>query len=141
MKKVTWEVLSLGVLAREAFWYTAISAVALVIDLGVLVLLTEIGTHYLVAATVAFLLGMFVVYLASVRWIFIWRTHREEKHIEVGIFLATGLVGLLLNTGVMWALTSVLGIYYLFSKLVAVGFVFTWHFVSRKLTLFTPWKA
>ena len=140
MEKVTQGTLSLGVLAREVFWYTAASAVALVVDLAALVLLTEAGVHYLVAATVAFLLGMLVVYLASVCWIFDWRTHRDRKHIEVAVFLGTGVVGLLLNLGIMWLLTSVLGVFYLFSKLVSVGFVFTWHFISRRLMLFTPWN-
>lgn len=140
MEKVTGGDLTLRALARELVGYTAASAVALVVDLGVLVALTESGVHYLAAATLAFLAGMLVVYLASVRWIFPWRTHRERKHIEVGVFIATGIVGLLLNLGIMWLLTSALGVFYLISKLVSVGFVFTWHFVSRRLILFTSWK-
>lgn len=141
MGKVTHRTLSLGVLFREFLGYTAASAVALVVDLGILVLLTESGVHYLIAATLAFIAGMLVVYLASVRWIFTWRTHESRQHIEVGVFVVTGVIGLLLNLGIMWLLTSVLGIFYLFSKLVSVGFVFTWHFVSRKLILFTSWKG
>jgi putative flippase GtrA len=127
-------------LIRELIGYTAASVVALAVDLAVLVLLTESGVHYLVAATTAFLAGMFVVYLASVKWIFSWRTHRERRHIEAGVFLATGAIGLLLNLGIMWTLTSALGFYYLYSKLVSVGVVFAWHFVSRKLILFTHWN-
>jgi len=140
MGKVTHGTLPLRVLIREFLGYTAASAVGLVVDLGVLVLLTEAGFHYLLSATLAFLAGMLVVYLASVRWIFLWRTHGERQHLEVGVFVATGVIGLLLNLGIMWLLTSVLGVFYLFSKLVSVGFVFTWHFASRKLILFTPWR-
>lgn len=128
---------SWSALVREVLGYTVASAVALVVDLALLVFLTEAGVHYLLAATIAFLVGMLVVYLASVRWIFSWRSHKERKHIEIGVFLLTGLIGLLLNLGILWILTSVFGIFYLLSKFVSVGFVFTWHFVTRKLLLFT----
>lgn len=140
MEKVAQAALNLRSLFRELVGYTAASAVALVVDLAVLIALTESGVHYLAAATLAFLAGMVVVYVASVRYIFSWRTHRERQDIEVGVFVATGVVGLLLNLGIMWLLTSVVGLFYLISKLVSVGIVFTWHFASRKLILFTSWK-
>jgi putative flippase GtrA len=128
----------LGQLVREFVGYTAASAVALAADLATLVFLVEQGVHYLTAATVAFLIGLGIVYLASVRWIFGWRSYGTRPHLEIGFFLFTGAVGLVMNLAIMWVGVDVLGLWYLIPKAISVGFTFTWNFVSRKLMLFTP---
>jgi putative flippase GtrA len=124
-------------LGREFVGYTAASAVALIVDLGTLVFLVGQGMQYLIAATIAFLAGMIVVYFASVKWIFGWRSYKERVTSEISIFLFTGVVGLGINLGILWLGTSVLGIYYLYAKAASVAIVFTWNFLSRKLMLFT----
>ena len=128
----------LKVLIAEFVGYTAASAVALVADLGTLMLLVRHGVAYLLAATASFLIGMLIVYLASTWWIFSWRAHKGRPHMEVGFFLFTGAVGLAMNLGIMWVGTTLLGLYYLIPKIVSVAFVFTWNFLSRKVILFTP---
>ena len=122
----------------EFIAYTAASAIALAVDVGTLVLFVEHGVHYLLAGAVAFLLGLLVVYLASIWWIFSWRTYRQDQRLEAGVFLFTAAVGLVLNLGIMWIGTDILDLYYLVPKAVSVAFVFSWNFLSRKLMLFTP---
>jgi putative flippase GtrA len=129
---------SLRELGREFIGYTAASAVALVVDLGTLVFLVDQGVHYLLAATIAFLIGMLVVYVASIRWIFGWRSYKERVRFEIGFFLFTGVVGLGINLGILWLGAEVLGVYYLYAKAASVAIVFSWNFLSRKLMLFTP---
>ena len=125
-------------LVGEFVRYTAVSAIALVVDLVVLTLLVEAGLHYLLAATVAFIIGMVVVYAASINWVFNWRRHEGRPPFEFSVFVLIGLAGLALNLLIMWVGTDVLGFYYLLSKILSVAVVFTWHFVARKLLLFTP---
>lgn len=124
-------------LLGEFLRYTAVSALGLVADLAVLMVLVEAGTHYLLAAAAAFITGMVIVYGASISWVFAWRQHGERPPIEFTVFVFTGLIGLCFNLLVMWLGTEVLGLYYLASKAVSVAIVFTWHFASRKLLLFT----
>ena len=125
-------------LVAEFIGYTAASAVALVADLGTLTLLVSHGVYYLVAATISFLVGLVIVYLASTWWIFSWRSYEGKPRIELGFFLFTGVVGLALNLGIMYVGTALLGFYYLIPKLVSVAFVFAWNYLSRKIVLFTP---
>ena len=121
---------------HEFIRYFAASFVALAVDIGVLWLLTSIfGVEYLLSAAVSFLLGLTIVYLASIYWIFETRNMRSPG-VEFGIFLIIGLIGLGINEGVLWLLTGGLGLYYLVSKIASVFIVFSWNFLARKYFLF-----
>ncbi len=116
--------------------YFLASLVGLAVDAGLLIFLTEvIGLHYLVSATISFLAGLGVVYWLSIKWVFSQRVWRDFKS-EFLIFGLIGIVGLILNNTILWLLTDKLGLYYLLSKVVAVGLVFNWNFLARKLSLF-----
>ncbi|MEW8692484.1 MAG: GtrA family protein [Candidatus Thiodiazotropha endolucinida] len=124
-------------LQNEFFKYLIASGVALVIDVGSLFLLTDIfGFHYLTSATLSFSLGILSIYLFSISWVFSKRRFSEKK-IELFLFILIGIVGLLINAFGMYLFTSVIGIYYLYSKAFTTLVVFSWNFGARKLALFT----
>jgi len=125
-----------GTNTREFFRYVAASLLALAIDTGTLALLTSAaGVRYLISAPIAFLLGLLVVYILSITWVFERRDVRNVAA-EFGLFLIIGLVGLGINEGVLWVLTGVFGLFYLISKIASVIIVFTWNFFARKRLLF-----
>ena len=70
----------------QFFRYAAISAVALIFDVGLLMALVQLGLHYLQAATLGFLFGVTVVYLGSITWVFKKRAVPNRKR-EVTTFL------------------------------------------------------
>jgi putative flippase GtrA len=120
---------------HEFIRYFVASLIALVIDTGVLVVLTSIvGISYLISGAVAFMCGLAVTYMLSIWWVF------ERRHARAGfeffVFFVIGLTGLLINELVLWALTGGLGVYYLFSKVASAGIVFLWNFFARKYVLF-----
>ena len=124
------------ILAAELVRYFGASFVALLVDVTVLVVATEIfGLHYLLAATLGFAAGIFVIYELSVRWVF---AHRSiaQKPLEMGVFLFTGIVGLGLNALIIFLLTEHAALHYGVSKFGAAGVVFTFNFGARKLALF-----
>ncbi|MEN8175697.1 MAG: GtrA family protein [Pseudomonadota bacterium] len=119
--------------------YLLAGGLAFLVDAGLVFGLTEVaGWHYMVSATAGFAAGLVVNYLLCIRWVF---SHRalENRRLEMTIFASIGLVGLLLNDGVIWLLTEGAGIHYMASKLAATGVVFAFNFLSRKLMLFTHW--
>ncbi|MGA2975213.1 MAG: GtrA family protein [Spirochaetia bacterium] len=113
-----------------------VSMFAFSIDFGVLALLTEIvRLHYLVSAAFSFILGTTVSYLLSILWVFDRRRYSSPA-LEYAVFVLVGVVGLGLNEAFLWAITEMLGIYYLVSKIIAASLVFFWNFAARRFILF-----
>jgi len=124
-------------LGRQLVSYTAAGGVAFVADFGTLVFAVEyLGLHYLIAATGGFCVGAVVCYVLSLRWAF--DEHRyASRTIEMGIFVAIGVVGVALNNSVMWGLVEFAHVSYAHSKFVAAGFVLLFNFAARRMILFS----
>lgn len=121
---------------HEFVRYFAASLVALIVDAGLLVLLTSgVGVPYLWSGAIAFLAGLATVYFLSVRWVFSKRTLADAR-MEAIVFAVIGLVGLGINELVLYGLTGVLGFHYGLAKIASVGLVFSWNFGARKYLLF-----
>lgn len=122
----------------QLFRYVFVGGTAFVADFGSLYLLTEYaGLHYLVSATIAFVIGLAVNYLFSTLWVFQARKVRNP-YMEFLFFALIGVVGLGLNTLIMYVFTDLLAVYYLLSKIISTFLVFMWNFLARKYLLFNP---
>lgn len=120
----------------QFFRYTVVGGAAFVIDFGLLYALTHYGgLYYLTSATLAFVVGLIINYTFSVLWVFSKRAV-SNRWVEFGLFALVGVLGLGLNDLSMWLLTSVAGLYYLYSKLITTALVFVWNFAVRKVSLF-----
>ena len=127
-------------LMRQFVQYILVGGLAFVVDFITLFLLTEkFALHYLVSASVAFLLGLVTNYLLCVAWIFDYRALQNQAH-EFAIFSLIGLVGLLLNSLLMYGFTDFLGFYYLLSKAGAAALILFFNFFFRRLLLFSERK-
>lgn len=127
--------------ARELISYAAVSAIAFACDVGTLAFLVQVlHWHYLVAASVAFVVGALVAYLLSVRYVFRFR-RIDDRRLEFAGFAAIGAIGLAVNAGVMFAGVEWLHLHYLLAKILAGGFTFVLNYVVRRVTLFTPLQA
>lgn len=116
--------------------YGLAGSIAFTVDIIALFLLTEFaGIHYLIAAVIAFCLGIITIYVLSVTWVFSKRTF-SNKHHEFWIFALIGIVGLGLNELIMWTVTEFAHLHYMLSKLISTGIVFFWNFFNRKYILF-----
>jgi putative flippase GtrA len=121
---------------REFVRYFVSSALALVVDVGALFVLTSVlSVPYLYSGAVAFLAGLMVIYLLSIYWVFERRTVRNPAA-EFIVFAVIGVVGLGINEAMLYTLTGLAGFYYLVSKIGSVCVVFAWNFLARKYLLF-----
>ena len=120
----------------QLFRYTLVGGVAFMVDFATLYLLTEYASlHYLLSATVGFLLGLVTNYILSLLWIF--RKRRlQSRSLEFAIYGWIGVIGMGLNALIMWLFTEHLAFHYLGSKIVAAAVVFFWNFFARKFALF-----
>ena len=130
-----------GNIIYQFFRYFFAGGTAFIVDFSLMIILKEFaGLHYLAAATVSFLVALFVNYLISVNWVF--NIHKRNKvSYELIIFLTTGAIGLLINDGVIWALREKINIDYRIAKLIATCIAFFWNFLSRKIILFNKFEA
>jgi putative flippase GtrA len=130
-----------GAYSRELIRYGGVSACAFVIDAGLLWLLAkQAGIHYLVAATISFLVGGLVAYLLSIRFVFIER-RLQTRSIEGTTFIALGLVGLAVNTAVMALAVETMAAPLLVAKMASASLTFAVNFLLRKHLLFTRGRA
>jgi putative flippase GtrA len=128
-------------LFREGWKYLLASAIALVIDYGVLIALTKFfGIYYLVSAAIGFCIGCAASYVLSVRFVF--ATRRVTNHrAELAIFFLIGLLGLAVNECVMKLSVDVIGVSYIVAKIPAIGLSFIFNFFIRRTLLFSGEKA
>lgn len=125
-----------GILLQQFSRYVIVGGLAFMIDFGSLYSLTEFaGFHYLISATVAFLLGLLTNYCLCRLWVFDRRT-MESAPLEFLIFAVIGIVGLGLNEAIMWFVGEVIQLHYLIGKVISAGIVLIWNFGARKFILF-----
>ncbi|MBM3492483.1 MAG: GtrA family protein [Alphaproteobacteria bacterium] len=123
----------IAILDGEFQRYFLVSLTALAIDASLLLLLTSVGDlHFLAANANAFLAGSLAAYLGSVAWVF---RHRRfgQGALEVPVFIAIGLAGLLVNETVLWTAASGNGQPLEIAKALAAAASFGFNFVMRKL--------
>ena len=97
---------------------TLASFLAFGIDIALLWMLVELsGLAYLAAAAIAFMVAMSVHYVISRIWVF--AGSRRGMATGYLYFLINAGIGLVVTLAVFWALLELLGIHYLFARLVA----------------------
>jgi putative flippase GtrA len=116
--------------------YLIVGFIAFGVDFATLYILTDIfGVHYLLSNVFGFILGLLSNYYLSIKWVFAHRKMENRKK-EFFAFTAIGVIGLLINQLVMWSLTDLAEVYYLYSKIAATGVVFFWNFFARRYGVF-----
>lgn len=122
---------------HELFGYAVASGIALSVDVSMLALLAGPGGwHYLPASIVAFISGGLVAYTLSVKFVF--QQHRvARRSLEVIGFVALGVIGVAINSLVLWLAIQVAGIGLLVAKFCAAGCTFATNFALRRRLLFT----
>lgn len=124
-------------IGRQMIRYVAAGGIAFVADFTTLVAAVQLlHLHYLVAATLGFLVGVVVCYALSLRWAFDEHSYRSRT-LEMVLFAAIGVVGLVLNNFVMWGLVEFVHLSYPAAKVVAAAFVLVFNFAARRSILFS----
>lgn len=114
--------------------YLIVGGLATIVEWGCFYLLGNfLGTHYLVATALAFLVSTFANWLFG-RWMLFKKAQGIFKEL-LKIYL-TSIAGLLLNLGIMWLAVEWCGVHKMAAKIIATGIVFFWNFLIRKLVIY-----
>jgi hypothetical protein len=124
-------------LLHESWKYFLTSVLALAVDYGVLIGLTEFAHfNYLVSNAIGFCAGLVVGYALSITVVFTQRRLTSRRLEFIGFFLI-GVVGLGVNELMMKLGVETFGLSYVLAKIPAAGVSFVYNFIARRLILFT----
>ena len=98
--------------------------------------LCEKWMNYMIAAAIAFIVGLAANYVLSIWFVFSESKQVTNKLKEFIVYAVIGVIGLLLTEVIMYILTDLCHLYFLLSKIVAAAIVLVWNFVARKKILY-----
>lgn len=125
MKKLIQQIMKFGVVGFLCFF----------IDYGIMVALTELlGVPYLISSAISFTVSVIVNYILSVKLVF-ETDENADKRKEFILFVVFSILGLLLNSFIMWLTQDVMGIDYRIGKIGATAIVMVYNFITRKIFL------
>ncbi len=122
-------------LLMQIMKFVIVGGIATVIDFAVLVLLKEVfGIKAVIANVISFTVSLIYNYIASVKWVFDVNKEQDKKT-QFIVFVVLSIIGLGINTFIVWLCDAVLKIYYLVGKVVATALVMIFNFITRKIFL------
>lgn len=105
-----------------------------VIDFGLLYILTDFfNLHYLLSATISFVMAATYNFSLNRTWTF---KSRGKRRRQLPIFFGIAVAGILLNLGIMYFSVDHLGIHYMLGKVIATAVVTVWNFLGNKYITF-----
>lgn len=124
----------------QFFRYIFVGGFAFAVDAAAL-WLSERFMNYMLAAAVAFVAGLAANYILSVCFVFSESGEVENRAKEFIAYAVIGVIGLGLTELIMYLLTDICGLYFMFSKVFAAAAVLVWNFAARKKFLYTNGKV
>lgn len=113
--------------------YFFVGGIAAGVNIGLLFILTEIcNINYVISNVIAFIFGLIVNYYLSKKIVFT-NDNSINKVFEFIMYAIIGVVGLGIDTLMLWIFTDKFKIYYMLSKIISTIITFVWNFIARKL--------
>jgi putative flippase GtrA len=124
-----------GDFVRKFWLYFAVGGISALLDWALFALfLYGADLHYLISATLSFIIATGVNYVLSVKYVFQGGRRSRGEQIFL-VYFASG-VGILINLIVLSALIEFVGLHPMVAKLVGTGSTFGWNFGARYYWIF-----
>ncbi len=114
--------------------YLVVGGLSFCVDIGAFVLLQSADVPVIPASITSFVAATGANYALSTTLAF--QSGRFRRHIELVRFLGVVLVGLVLNTALVWLFVYPLGVQPVLAKIVVVPIVLVWNYLGRRLLVF-----
>ena len=120
--KLLMQILKFGVVGGTAF----------IIDYGIFTILSQLlGIHYLIASIISFSISVIYNYILSIKWVF--DVSKKQTSKEFIIFIILSVIGLGLNSLIMYVSVDLMHIHEMISKIIATAIVMVYNFITRKI--------
>lgn len=119
-------------LLNQILKFGLVGGTAFVIDYVLLYLCTEfLHIHYLISSIISFTVSVIFNYILSIKWIFDVKKKQDVK--DFVIFIILSVIGLGINSLIMYVMVEKFGVYYMLSKIVSTAVVMVYNFITRKI--------
>lgn len=113
--------------------FLVVGGTSFLIDYGVMIVLTEkLGIHYMISSILSFLFSVVYNYVLSIYWVF---AVQKKDCYATFLFVLLSIVGVFLNSYIMWGLVKKAFMDYQWAKIWATGIVMIFNFITRKWLL------
>ena len=118
----------------QFFLYLIVGGLSFFVDIGAFIALRAIEVPVITASVTSFSLATAANYLLSV--ILAFQRGRFRRYIEMLRFLTVVLIGLGLNTLLVWCFVYPLALHPTAAKIFAVPIVLVWNYLGRRCLVF-----
>ena len=120
--KLLMQILKFGVVGGTAF----------IIDYGIFTILSQfLNIHYLIASIISFSISVIYNYILSIKWVF--DVSKKQTTKEFIIFIVLSVIGLGLNSLIMYISVDLMHIHEMIGKIIATAIVMVYNFITRKI--------
>lgn len=119
----------------QFFLYLIVGGLAFFVDIGTFLVLRTVGISVLSASVSSFMVATAANYLLSILLAF--ERGRFRRQIELLRFMIVVVVGLGLNTFLVWLFVYRLSIPPPVAKIAAVPFLLVWNYLGRRVLVFS----
>jgi dolichol-phosphate mannosyltransferase len=126
----------ISLFAKHAFKYYLVGASGILVNLGILFVLTEfVGLWYLLSSTIAIYTSITSNFLLNKAWTFRDTVIKQRSFLMYGKFIGVSLVGMGIQLGFNYLFVEKLSVYYLLAALMSIVIASSVNFVlNRRLT-------
>lgn len=125
---------------RQFVKFGIVGVTSTIIDWGIYLLLTRIfGVFYLMAKILSFAVAVLNSYIWNRRWTF--RSNDPAKLRQFIKFLTISIVGVVLNTLIMYIAVDKIKLHDIFGLVLATAIVMIWNFLANKFYTFREHQA
>jgi dolichol-phosphate mannosyltransferase len=118
----------------QFFLYLIVGGLSFLVEIAAFVALRRMAMPVISASIASFIVATVANYLLSIALAF--ERGRFRRHIELIRFLTVVLVGLALNTALVWCFVYPLAIHPIVAKIAAVPIVLIWNYLGRRALVF-----
>ena len=119
-------------LLNQILKFGLVGGTAFVIDYVLLYFCTEfLHIHYLISSIISFTVSVIFNYILSIKWVFDVKKKQDVK--DFVIFIILSVIGLGINSLIMYVMVEKFGVYYMLSKIVSTALVMVYNFITRKI--------
>jgi dolichol-phosphate mannosyltransferase len=119
----------------QFFLYLIVGGVSFLVEIAAFVALRRAAIPVIPASVASFVLANSANYLLSVLLAF--QRGRFRRHVELVRFLTVVVIGLALNTALVWYFAYPLAIHPTVAKIAAVPIVLVWNYLGRRMLVFS----
>lgn len=118
----------------QVLLYLIVGGICFCIDIGGFILLRQLAIPVLTASVISFVMATFTNYLLCC--VFVFRRGRFSRSEEMFRLFFIAIVGLCLNSAMVWFLAERLAFPPTLAKVLAVFPVFAWNYLGRRSIVF-----